>query len=69
MIIMSHIDAILDLPVDRRHNISDLKADTAHLDKILLVKATTRHFHLRAAVVTNNSPNLLFWLFLKHLVN
>ena len=64
MTLVLHIDAILDLSIHRRHDISDLKANSAHFDQILLVKADAWHLHLRAAVVANYSPNLFFRLFL-----
>ena len=63
------VDSVFDLTIDRTHDVSDLEADSAHLDQIFLLKAVAGHFHLGAAVIAHNSPYFFFRFLLQHLVN
>ena len=65
---VADVDPILDFPVDRRHDISDLETDTTDFNKVFFLEAVARHFHLRAAVVSDHPPNLLLGLLLKNLI-
>ena len=69
MSFVADVDPVLDLPVDRRHDISDLETDTTDFDKVLFLEAIAGHFHFRAAVVSYHPPDLLFRLFLKNLID
>lgn len=69
MALVANVYAVLNLSVDRGHDITDLETDPANLDEVFLLQAVAWHFHVRAAIVTHHSPDLLLWLLFEYLVN
>lgn len=66
---MANFYAVLNLAVDRGHDVTYLETDTANLDEVFLLQTVAGHFHFRAAIVSDHSPDLFFWLLFEHLVN
>ena len=69
MILMTQVNTILNVSVDRRHDVPDLEADASHLYQVFLLQSITGHFHVRTAVVSHDSPDFLLRLLLEHLIN